>query len=294
MADLFSSEFVDAISRLRIKAKNIPRGGRHAEQTSIQMGSGMEFRDFRPYTAGDDFRRIDWILYSRSGMLFLRLFEEVRDLPVYILLDCSDSMYFENPPRADAGRQMAASLAAAALNQHDRPGIYPFGEQLLQPLRSITSSRALPGALNYLEELPPSGETNLPGALRQFSSMRHRSGLMVVISDFFHPGGFEEVAESLRSLRHRLLMVQISRASDAEPEVSGEVELLDCESGVGVQTTITPRVLQRYRQRYQAFQQEILDFVNHRQAGYLMLDSDRDVLAQLSEIFINGIFTARG
>ena len=89
-------------------------------------------------------------------------------------------------------------------------------------------------------------------------------------------------------------MVQVSRATDAEPDVSGEVELLDCESNVGVQTTITPRVLQRYRQRYQTFQKSILEFVNHRQAGYLMLDSDRSVLEQLSEIFINGIFTARG
>ena len=79
MSELFTSEFVDAISRLRIKARQVPRGGRHAEQASVQMGGGMEFRDFRPYAAGDDFRRIDWNLYSRSGMLFLRLFEELRD-----------------------------------------------------------------------------------------------------------------------------------------------------------------------------------------------------------------------
>ena len=82
MAELFPTDFVAAVSRMRLSAGQAPRGGRHAEHGSVQLGAGMEFRDFRSYMPGDDIRRIDWNLYRRSGRLFLRLFEEERDLPV--------------------------------------------------------------------------------------------------------------------------------------------------------------------------------------------------------------------
>ncbi len=119
MAELFPKEFVAATTQMRLSAGPVPRGGRHAEHGSVQLGPGMEFRDFRSYMPGDDIRRIDWNLYRRSGRLFLRLFEEERDLPVYILLDCSDSMFFEESPsvrpirvplsRADAAKQAAST-----------------------------------------------------------------------------------------------------------------------------------------------------------------------------------------
>ena len=111
MNELFPPEFVAALSRLRLHAGQVPRGGRHAEQGSAQLGAGMEFRDYRSYQPGDDIRRIDWNFYQRSGRLFLRLFEEERDLPVYVLLDCSDSMFIEDPPRANAASILLYSPA---------------------------------------------------------------------------------------------------------------------------------------------------------------------------------------
>src|SRR5512136_224110 len=99
MGALFTQDFIHSISRLRMMARQVPAGGRHAQHRSRDLGGGMEFRDFRSYVPGDDMRRVDWNLYRRSGRLFLRLFEELEDLPVYILLDVSDSMFFETPPR---------------------------------------------------------------------------------------------------------------------------------------------------------------------------------------------------
>ena len=54
--ELFDPEFLESLSRLRILARRVARGGRHADQRSKDLGSGIEFRDFRPYSPGDDFR----------------------------------------------------------------------------------------------------------------------------------------------------------------------------------------------------------------------------------------------
>ena len=74
--ELFDPEFLADVSRFRILAQRVARGGVHAEQRSRQMGAGMEFRDYRGYAPGDDLRAIDWNIYRRLGRVFLRLFEE--------------------------------------------------------------------------------------------------------------------------------------------------------------------------------------------------------------------------
>jgi len=294
MAVLFSDDFVRAIAPLRIVARQVAAGGRHAEHRSRDLGSGMEFRDFRSYVPGDDIRRVDWNLYRRSGRLFLRLFEETEDLPVYILLDVSDSMFFEIPPRADAARQMAAVLAAITLNQLDRTAIYPFADDLLRPLGPISGKQGVHRVLAHLEQLGPSGPTNFERSVRRLQAMRLRQGLAVVISDYFDPRGIGAVAAALRSLRHRLLLVQVARASDAAPSLDGELRLIDCESGAGVDVAVTGAGLERYRRAYREYCDELLRFAARRRAAHLVLDADRPVLAQLGELFVGGVFVTGG
>ncbi|MEZ6195392.1 MAG: DUF58 domain-containing protein [Planctomycetota bacterium] len=103
---LFDPDFIAAVQRLKLVAKRVARGGKHAEQRSRDLGSGIEFRDYRPYSAGDDMRAIDWNIYRRLGRVFLRLFEEIEDLPVYLCVDTSTSAFLEDSPRvaADCGR----------------------------------------------------------------------------------------------------------------------------------------------------------------------------------------------
>jgi uncharacterized protein (DUF58 family) len=294
MDALFSKEFVAAVSQMRLNAGTVLRGGRQAEHVSTQLGSGMEFSDYRLYAPGDDIRRIDWNLYSRSGRLFLRLFEEERDLPVYTLLDCSDSMFFEDPPRANAAKQAAAILIGAALNQQDRPSLYPYGETLLEGFPSISHQRALPATLERLAAIGPCGPTNLPAVLHRFKALRLRRGVVVVISDFFDPAGIDALLESLSGLPHKLLLIQLCDDRDAQPNISGELSLVDCETGHDLRVTVTPRLVEEYQRIYAAFQHKLLAFSTKRMAGYLTINVRRNVLEQFLELFSNGVITTGG
>ena len=82
---VFDPAFLASLSHLRLVARRVPRDGRFAEQLSHDLGHGTDFRDFRPYAVGDDFRAIDWNIYQRLGRVFLRLYEELEDLPLYLM-----------------------------------------------------------------------------------------------------------------------------------------------------------------------------------------------------------------
>ena len=87
-----------------------PRGAKSSakgERRSRARGQSVEFADHRNYVAGDDFRYLDWNLYGRLERLFLKLYEEERELPVRIFLDASESMTFGEPRKFDFARQVA-------------------------------------------------------------------------------------------------------------------------------------------------------------------------------------------
>ena len=295
--ELFDAAFLEAAQRLRLVARRVAPRGRFADQRSRDRGAGLEFQDYRPYAAGDDLRAIDWTVYRRLGRVFLRLFEEHEDLPLYLLPDVSGSAWVEDPPRAVAGLGACLALAAVSLGQHDSVGVFPFADDL-QVLQRPTSGK---GRLMELASRmatgisPPEGRsgTDLRQALKRFRALGLREGLVVVVSDFFDPAGLEAATEALGGLRHRLLLVQLVRAADRDPIGAyggGDLRLVDAESGEAHDVSLDAAALQRYQARYDAFAEGLAALARRRGAGLLALDADAPVVPQLATLFENGRF----
>ena len=90
MALRFDDDFLKKLV-LHVVSKRAFAGHNRADRLTAHRGA-IEFADHRPHTAGDDFRHIDWKAYQRLGRLLLRLFDEERDLPIYLMIDASRSM----------------------------------------------------------------------------------------------------------------------------------------------------------------------------------------------------------
>ena len=94
---LFDEAFLYKLERLSILSRRAMAGQLQGERRSPKRGQSVEFADFRPYTPGDDFRRIDWNAYARLERFFLKLFVEEEDLTVHLLVDTSRSMDWGQP-----------------------------------------------------------------------------------------------------------------------------------------------------------------------------------------------------
>lgn len=288
--ELFDPEFLESLRRLHVLARRVSRGGRNAEQRSKDLGSGIEFRDFRPYAPGDDFRAIDWTVYRRLGKVFLKLYEELEDLPVYLLVDRSRSLFEEDPPRIRAGLRTALALTSISLSQHDSVGLFPFADNLEVLLRPSSGKGRLWRFAESLASLRPGDTTDFETSIRTFSSMNLREGLVVVVSDFFDPAGAEAVVKALKGLRHRVLLVRLWRKTDAAPDPGGDFQLVDCESGHTEDVSATAPVVDAYRRSYARFEEQLTNFARKKPAGMLMLDTDEDVVSQLATLFETGSY----
>ena len=198
-------------------------------------------------------------------------------------------MYLETPPRIRAGLRSALALASIALEQNDSVGLLSFSDRVHVHV-ALTSGRSrLVTLAHRMAAMDEMSSTALLGSFREVSKRRLRRGLLVIISDFFDPVGIDAVTEGLNESRHELLFVQLTKRSDSEPlvqdELHGDVRMLDSETGTGIDVTLDPAVVARYRRVYEDFNQRLADFAARRGAGLIRLNADNDVLAQLSEYF---------
>src|SRR5512142_989762 len=128
MSDRFFDEsFLRRLERLALVARKASAGQTQGERRSPKRRQSVEFSDFRPYVAGDDFRRIDWNVYARLEKFFIKLFVEEEDLAVHLLLDNSRSMDWGEPKKLAYAARVAGALGYIALAGLDRVTVTGIG-----------------------------------------------------------------------------------------------------------------------------------------------------------------------
>jgi uncharacterized protein (DUF58 family) len=262
-APLFDSDFLKKLEYLSLVSRRVFRGQLLAQRKTMQLGGGIEFADHRDYTPGDDFRYLDWNLYARHDELLLKRFQEEEDLHVYILLDCSRSMAFGNPPKFDYARRVAAALAYIALAELDRIAVIGFAGDIVGDFPLTRGKARILSLLQFLERLPAQGAlTDLSRVAQSFVHRSQRRGLALVISDLFDPAGFERGLDVLRHHRYEPHVVQIYDLREAAPELKGDLELFDVETETSEKVTVTERNLRQYRQIFARFLASVARYCN--------------------------------
>jgi uncharacterized protein (DUF58 family) len=266
---LFDSEFLKKLEYLSLVSKRVFRGSLMAQRRTMQMGSGIEFADHREYTAGDDFRYLDWNLYARLDTLLLKRFQEEEDLHVYFLLDCSRSMAFGDPPKFDFARQVTAALAYIALADLDRISITAFADDIVADFPLTRGKGRILSLLKFLENLPASGEdTNLERVATGFIHRDQRRGLVVVVSDLYDPNGFDRGFDLLRHRKYEPRILQVyDRYEKDPPDMLGDVEMWDVESTTSRKVTVTEKNLRQYKVLFEEFQDKVQDYCNRYALG---------------------------
>ncbi|MEE8450838.1 MAG: DUF58 domain-containing protein [Thermoguttaceae bacterium] len=255
---LFDSEFLKKLEYLSLVSRRVFRGQLLAQRRTMQMGGGIEFADHRDYTPGDDLRYLDWNVFARLGEPLLKRFQEEEDLHVYLFLDCSRSMGFGDPSKFDYARRITAALAYIGLADLDRVSVSAFAGDLLDSFPLTRGKERILTLLQFLEQLESQGTvTDLARVTTGFVHRRQRPGLAIVISDLFDPAGFQRGVDILRHRRFETHLVQICDRRELEPDLAGDVELYDVETGDTKKVTVTERKLRQYRTVFGNFQKSV-------------------------------------
>jgi uncharacterized protein (DUF58 family) len=204
-------------------------GGRNA---SRYPGAGQEFLDHRHFHTGDDYRAVNWRAYLRLEKLLLKLFQVEPRIPVRILVDCSESMGTGTEPKFHYARKLAAALTYVGLVRLDTVCLQAFANSLAGSCNCGGGRHRFLPAVQFLNGLKLSGPSDFLQVARQFSSAYPQRGLVVIISDFLDERDAEKPLQYIADLGHELLLVQVYAPEDRDPPWTGELDLIDAETGV--------------------------------------------------------------
>lgn len=296
MSSLLTPELLRRLEQFQLLAARRAKSSSKGERRSRARGQSVEFADHRSYVPGDDFRYLDWNLFGRLDKLFLKLYEEERELPVRIFLDASESMTFGEPRKFDFARQVAAAIGYVALCGFDRVSVIPFpnaqGRTATAPtenlnynqqsaiegaLRSVRSKKSSMQFFANLNALTAGGSVDFNQALRRGALEARHTGLAIVLSDFLDPAGYEAGLTALVGRGFQVNCVQILAPEELAPTTFGDLRLVDSESGGLQEVTFGRYRMKAYQQTVQNFVQRLREYCTKRGMNFFMAPSNMDL-----------------
>jgi uncharacterized protein (DUF58 family) len=254
-------------------------------------GGGSEPGEGREYQPGDDVRRMDWNLTARTTIPHVRETIADRELETWVVVDQSPSLDFGT---AFCEKRDLALVATAAVGFLTARAGNRVGAVLLQPSGLVTvppraGRNAVMALLRRLATTPraetprPSAARDadvpdLAAALHRTGPLARRRGLVVVVSDFLGPPGWDRGLKTLRA-RHEVLAVEVLDRRELELPPVGLLTLVDPETGRRIEVqTARNRVRERYAAAAAGQRADIARALRGAAVPHLVLRTDRDWL----------------
>ncbi len=283
-----TTEILKKVRELEIKSKRLTNHLFTGEYHTAFKGRGMSFREVREYYAGDDPRFIDWNVTARMGNHFSKVFEEERDLTVYMLMDMSASTLFGTfrQSKRDLMIEMAAVLAFSAIANNDKAGLILFSDKVEKFMKA---KKGRDHVLYMVREMllyqSHSAQTDVLKALQFLNNTTQHKSIVFLFSDFADAGYHDAVRVAAK--RHDVIGIQLYDARDEKLPEIGLIQVRDAETGKQVLLDTNDAYTRyKYAQQFQTIQDDAKNYFRKAGADLVQVATGQDYVKLLQQFFI--------
>ncbi len=231
-ANFLDPVVLQRIGNLELVARGVVEGFLQGLHRSPFLGQSLDFAEHRPYTVGDDPRRVDWRVYARTGRYYVKEFEAETNTDFTLLLDVSRSMAFGGSgiTKFDYARFLAASLVFFARRQGDRVGIVTLDDRVRDFVPC--SARHLERVLITIDRARPDGSGHLASALEALAERQARAGIVALVSDLYlDPEELSGPLKVLGQAGNDVLVFHVLDPAERELPYDDALTMEDLETG---------------------------------------------------------------
>jgi len=282
------SELLKKVRTLEIKSKQLTNHLFTGEYHTAFRGQGMAFKEVREYHPGDDVRFIDWNVSARMDHTYSKIFEEERELSVYLLIDVSASSLFGTfkQNKQELITEMAAVIAFSAITNNDKAGIIFFSDKVE---KYIPAKKGKDHVLYMMREMitykPHSSHTDITKAIGYLNNVTRHKSIVFILSDFADAG--YEHALKMAARRHDIIGVQVHDRRDINLPQIGLLQLEDAETGETILLNTRNNLTQyEYNRQFKKIQEDAKQNFRLAGADLIQLATGDDYVKALQEFFM--------
>ena len=284
---MIPKEILKKVRHIEIRTKGLVNDLFGGEYHSIFKGRGMTFSEVREYVAGDDIRMIDWNVTARNNTPFVKIFEEERELTVYLLVDVSQSGNFGtiNQFKSELAAELAAVLGFSAIKNQDKVGLILFSddiEKYIAPKKN--KSHILRVIREVLFNKPTSSGTSIQAGIDFLLNVAKRKSVVFLISDFLDENYWKSL--KLANNKHDMIGIRISDPAEELIPNIGLIKVEDPETEEKIWVDISSKKdrdshLSEIQNKWNDFQEEC----NRNQFDVIDVSTERDYVEPLMDFF---------
>ncbi len=284
LTPLLSNQVLNRLELLRINASGRFTNKSQGEHLSGKGGTSIEFSDYRDYAPGDDIRFVDWNIFARLNRPYMKLYEQEEEMHVVALVDASASMASEG--KLDRARGLAAAFAVMGLLGGERVSVYSFNSAAEAPTRlpPCLGRASMTKTFAFIERIEAGGDAPIEAAIASFLKYHAGRGVAVLLSDFLTFGEVGRGLNLLFSSGLEIFAVQILGPGEIEPEISGDMRLVDSETGGTLDVTSASELLGIYQDYRLSYEGRLATLCQQRSGRFVSISTEAPVESVLFDL----------
>lgn len=284
-----TKELLKKVREIEIRTRGLTKQVFSGEYSSAFKGRGMTFSEVRNYQFQDDVRNIDWNVTARFNEPYVKVYEEERELSVFLVLDVSGSNHFGTTDKTkhELMLETAAVLAFSAVANNDKVGVIFVSDKVE---KYIPPKKGRTHAMRILRELiniePESKGTHLNEGIRFFRNIVKKRSICFVISDFYDENDFM-FGLKIANSRHDVIAIKISDPAEEKLPNLGLIKMYDAEKEKSIWiNSSSKKVRENFSQRNQKYEKELKDSFRKAGVDFAVLSTEGKYLEALNTLFL--------
>ncbi|MCO6461274.1 MAG: DUF58 domain-containing protein [Saprospiraceae bacterium] len=282
-------ELLSRVRKIELKSRDISRQLFNGDTLSFFKGRGMSFAEVREYQYSDDVRFIDWNVTARTGVPYVKIYEEEHELNVILMVDISKSTYFgtDLQLKNEIIAELCAVLAFSALESNNKVGLILFTDEIEYYIPPGKGRNQILRIIRQLVDPQPKGiTTDLNKAIQFLNNVVRKNSICFIISDFLAQG----YKESLRiaGRKHDVIAICVDDKADRQLPDVDLIYAIDPEDGSEyIIDTKDSRSRKFFAEKYAAHLSELKKMLGESKIDLIQIDTNRgeDYIRKLIKFF---------
>ena len=228
---MIPTEIIEKVRHIEIRTRGLVNDLFGGEYHSVFKGRGMSFSEVREYFPGDDIKLIDWNVTARSNLPHIKIFEEERELTVYLIVDISKSGDFGTLEKYknEIATEIAAVLGFSAIKNNDKVGLIMFSDKIE---KYVPPKKGKSHVLRVIRELlyhkSEGQNTSIHNAVDFLLKVAKRKSVVFLISDYIDNGYWKSL--KIANRKHDLIGIKVSDIAESLIPNLGLLKIHDPET----------------------------------------------------------------